>query len=123
MEPERIELSQRERDPLKVLHEVDQGHLTRPEAAGRLMFQIIGAMAEFERGLIAERVWSGMAAARARGARIGRARKPVDADKVTELRAQGASWRAVAREPGGRRGNCSQSRTGTFPKRFGADRC
>ncbi len=28
MEPERIELSQRERERLKVLHEVEQGHLT-----------------------------------------------------------------------------------------------
>ena len=36
MEPERIELSQSERERLKVLHEVEQGHLTQVEAAGRL---------------------------------------------------------------------------------------
>lgn len=36
MEPERIELSQRERDRLKVLHEVEQGHLSQGEAARRL---------------------------------------------------------------------------------------
>ncbi len=36
MEPERIELSQRERDRLKVLQEVEKGHLTQGEAAGRL---------------------------------------------------------------------------------------
>jgi transposase len=36
MEPERIELSQRERDRLKVLHEVEQRHLTQREAARRL---------------------------------------------------------------------------------------
>ena len=36
MEPERIELSQRERDRLKLLHEVEQGHLTQREAAERL---------------------------------------------------------------------------------------
>ena len=40
--------------------------------AGRLMFQIIGAMAEFERGLIVERVKAGMRNARAKGRRIGR---------------------------------------------------
>jgi DNA invertase Pin-like site-specific DNA recombinase len=40
--------------------------------AGRLMFQIIGAMAEFERTLIAERVRAGMRNARAKGQRIGR---------------------------------------------------
>jgi helix-turn-helix protein len=36
MEPERIELSARERDRLKVLHEVKQGHLKQVEAAGLL---------------------------------------------------------------------------------------
>jgi transposase len=36
MGPERIELSQRERDRLKVLHEVEQGHLPQVEAAKRL---------------------------------------------------------------------------------------
>ncbi len=67
---------------------------------GRLVFGIFASIAEFERELIRDRVRSGMAAARARGARIGRPRKPVDADKVAELRAQGASWRAIARELG-----------------------
>ncbi len=36
MEEERIELSERERDRLKVLHEVEQGHLQQVEAAQRL---------------------------------------------------------------------------------------
>ena len=40
--------------------------------SGRLMFQIIGAMAEFERALIAERLKAGMRSARAKGHRIGR---------------------------------------------------
>jgi DNA invertase Pin-like site-specific DNA recombinase len=40
--------------------------------SGRLMFQIVGAMAEFERSLIAERVKAGMRNARAKGRRIGR---------------------------------------------------
>jgi Resolvase, N terminal domain len=40
--------------------------------SGRLMFQIIGAMAEFERALIAERVKAGMRNAKAKGKRIGR---------------------------------------------------
>jgi DNA invertase Pin-like site-specific DNA recombinase len=40
--------------------------------SGRLMFQIIGAMAEFERALIQERVRAGMRNARAKGRRIGR---------------------------------------------------
>jgi DNA invertase Pin-like site-specific DNA recombinase len=40
--------------------------------SGRLMVQIIGAMAEFERSLIVERVKAGMRNARAKGKRIGR---------------------------------------------------
>ena len=39
-------------------------------AAGNLMFQIMGAFAEFERSVIRERTMAGLAAARARG-RIG----------------------------------------------------
>ena len=42
--------------------------------SGRLMFQIIGAMAEFERSLIQERVKAGLRNARAKGKRFGRPR-------------------------------------------------
>ena len=43
-------------------------------AAGRLMLQLLGAFAEFERNMIRERSMAGQAAARERGARIGRPR-------------------------------------------------
>lgn len=41
-------------------------------SGGRLLFHVMGAMAEFERSIISERTKAGMEAARARGARIGR---------------------------------------------------
>ncbi len=63
--------------------------------AGRLMFQIIGAMAEFERSLIAERVKAGLRNARAKGRRLGRPRVAVDRAKVAALRRAGASWEAI----------------------------
>ncbi|WP_428409091.1 recombinase family protein [Hyphococcus sp.] len=44
-------------------------------SGGRLYFHLMGAFAEFERNLISERTKAGMAAARARGARIGRPKK------------------------------------------------
>lgn len=44
-------------------------------AGGRLQFHMLGALAEFERSLISERTRAGMAAARARGARVGRPAK------------------------------------------------
>ena len=68
--------------------------------SGRLMFQIIGAMAEFERALIQERVKAGLRNARAKGKRLGRPRIFVSEASIEALRASGASWRAVARELG-----------------------
>ncbi len=44
-------------------------------STGRLMFNIIGAMAEFERDLIRERTLAGLARARAQGKTLGRPRK------------------------------------------------
>ena len=66
--------------------------------SGRLMFQVIGAMSEFERSLIQERVRAGLRNAVARGVRLGRPRTAVDADQIARLRASGASWREVAEQ-------------------------
>lgn len=68
--------------------------------SGRLMFQIIGAMAEFERSLIQERVRAGLRNARAKGKRLGRPRICVDAAKLRQLRAEGRGWREVAAKLG-----------------------
>src|SRR3954466_14776197 len=76
----------------------DNLDLTTP--SGRLMFQIIGAMAEFERALIQERVKAGLRNARAKGKLLGRPRQNVDGSKVLALRASGLSWRAIGRELG-----------------------
>jgi DNA invertase Pin-like site-specific DNA recombinase len=64
--------------------------------SGRLMFQIIGAMAEFERALIQERVRAGLRNAKAKGKRIGRPRQVVDSLLVLKLRGEGLSWRAIS---------------------------
>jgi DNA invertase Pin-like site-specific DNA recombinase len=63
--------------------------------SGRLMFQIIGAMAEFERSLIQERVRAGLRNARAKGKKFGRPRAQVDANSVAALRSEGLSWSQV----------------------------
>ncbi|MGH8864304.1 MAG: recombinase family protein [Burkholderiales bacterium] len=63
---------------------------------GRLVFGIFASIAEFERELIRERVRSGLAAARARGTRLGRPGVEVDAEEVARLRAAGVSWRTIA---------------------------
>jgi DNA invertase Pin-like site-specific DNA recombinase len=76
----------------------DSWDLTTPQ--GRLLFQIIGAMAEFERSLIQERVRAGLRNARAKGKTLGRPRRIVNADRIAALRSQGASWRAISAELG-----------------------
>src|SRR5216683_1368209 len=68
--------------------------------SGRLMFQIIGAMAEFERSLIQERVKAGLRNARAKGKRLGRPPVFVSQSRLDTLRASGASWRAISKELG-----------------------
>ncbi len=68
--------------------------------AGRLLYQIIGAMAEFERELIRERVSAGLRRARERGVKLGRPRATVDIDQALELRESGVSYRRIARDLG-----------------------
>jgi DNA invertase Pin-like site-specific DNA recombinase len=52
--------------------------------AGRMMMQMIGSFAEFERAMIRERTSAGIAAARAEG-RVGGRRKKLDAAKRCEI--------------------------------------
>jgi len=66
--------------------------------AGKMVFTVLGAVAELERSLIAERVRAGLRNARAKGKRLGRPRKIVDATRIGRLRAQGVSWRKIARQ-------------------------
>jgi DNA invertase Pin-like site-specific DNA recombinase len=64
--------------------------------AGRLMFHVIGAMAEFERSLIQERVRAGLRNARTKGKKLGRPRVIVDRARMAHFRAQGLSWAKIA---------------------------
>lgn len=65
--------------------------------SSRLMFQIIGTMAEFERSLIQERVRAGLRNAKLKGKTLGRPRRIVNADQMVRLREQGASFSKIAR--------------------------
>ena len=68
--------------------------------AGRMVFTVLGAVAELERSLIAERVRAGLRNARAKGKRLGRPRVAVDRARVARFRAQGLSWAKIATELG-----------------------
>ena len=67
---------------------------------GKLVFGIMGAVAQFERDLIVERVRAGIAHARRLGKRIGRPRVQVDAEPIIRLRNEGMSLRQIARKLG-----------------------
>ena len=87
---------------------------------GRLVFGIFASIAEFERELIRDRVRSGLAAARAKGKRIGRPRLAVDVRRIESLRRQGRSWAEITGETGISKGT-AQRAIADLPKTLLAD--
>jgi len=67
---------------------------------GKMVFTVLGAVAELERSLIVERVKAGLRNARAKGKRLGRPKRVVDTRRIAGLRAQGVDWKAISREMG-----------------------
>ena len=72
---------------------------------GRMMATLLAGIAQFERDLLSERVKSGLAAARARGKKLGRqfGQRPKSdklAPKVVQAVAEGRSYRWIARDLG-----------------------
>jgi DNA invertase Pin-like site-specific DNA recombinase len=65
---------------------------------GKMVFTVLGAVAELERNLIVERVRAGLRHARAKGKRLGRPKKSVNAVRIASLRMAGDSWRTIARK-------------------------
>lgn len=76
---------------------------------GRLVFGIFASIAEFERELIRDRVRSGIALAKSRGKRLGRARVIVDGSTIARLRQAGLSWAAICEETGLSKGTAQRA--------------
>ena len=72
--------------------------------AGKMVFTVLGAVAELERSLIVERVRAGLRNARAKGKRLGRPRTVVDCATISRLHSQGRSIREIADQLGYSRG-------------------
>jgi len=68
--------------------------------AGRMVFTVLGAVAELERSLISERVRAGLRNARSKGKRLGRPPVAVDPARIAALRSKGVGWRTIAAELG-----------------------
>jgi DNA invertase Pin-like site-specific DNA recombinase len=68
--------------------------------AGKLQMHILGAMAEFERARIQERVRAGLARARAQGKRLGRPARELPTEALREAQRAGLSVRQTAKRLG-----------------------
>ena len=76
---------------------------------GKLLFQMLGVFAEFERSMIVERVKAGLRRAQAAGKVLGRPRVSEEIEaRVLALRRKGKGMRKIARELG--IGNCTVQR-------------
>lgn len=74
------------------------GTVDTSTAAGRFTTQIMGSVAELERGLISDRTKAALAIRKAQGVRLGRPATvpPSVVDRITRERAAGATWAAIA---------------------------
>jgi DNA invertase Pin-like site-specific DNA recombinase len=78
-----------------------QQGLDTTTTAGKAMFQMLGVFAEFERGIIRERVNAGLARARANGTKLGRRRVPPAIEaQILKLRGRGDGMLKIGRELG-----------------------
>lgn len=89
-----LELAQRQRWDLVVCDM--QLDLSTP--SGRAMAQMLSVFAELERSLISERTKAALAAAKARGTRLGRPREidPALLTRIVAMRSTGLSYRRIA---------------------------
>jgi DNA invertase Pin-like site-specific DNA recombinase len=77
--------------------------------AGRMFFQVTGAFAEFERGMIRSRVMAGLERARSRGVRLGRPRTGAEVGAAIRARlVRGEGIKKVAKAIGVGNGTVSR---------------
>lgn len=67
---------------------------------GKMVFTVLGAVAELERSLIAERVRAGLRNARAKGKRLGRPSAKVSNIEISKLLASGVSMQNIGEQLG-----------------------
>ena len=68
--------------------------------AGKMVYTVLGAVAELERSLIVERVRAGLRNAKAKGKQLGRPLVRVDHERIAALREEGLSWAKIGEQLG-----------------------
>jgi DNA invertase Pin-like site-specific DNA recombinase len=76
---------------------------------GKMVFTILGSVAELERSMIVERVKAGLRNARAKGKRLGRPPQVLDLARIAKLRQRGVCWRKIARQMGASAKTCRRA--------------
>jgi DNA invertase Pin-like site-specific DNA recombinase len=77
--------------------------------AGKMVFTVLGAVAELERSLIVEHVKAGLRNAKAKGKQIGRPKVAADAVRIAGFRKAGRSWSEITRETGLTKGTAQRA--------------
>ena len=78
-----------------------QQNIDTSTPSGKMLFQLLGVFAEFERSMIRERVMAGLDRARSQGKKLGRPPvPPITVDKIKRLREEGLSLRKIAKQVG-----------------------
>lgn len=67
---------------------------------GKMIFTFLGAIAEFERSLIQERIKAALALKKDQGIKLGRPRKGFDVNEALQLRLAGLSWNELSKRTG-----------------------
>jgi DNA invertase Pin-like site-specific DNA recombinase len=77
--------------------------------AGKMVFTVLGAVAELERSLIVERVKAGLRNAKTKGKQLGRPKVEIDSRRIVKLRSAGRSWSEISQETGWTKGTVQRA--------------
>jgi DNA invertase Pin-like site-specific DNA recombinase len=77
--------------------------------AGKMVFTVLGAVAELERSLTVERVKAGLRNAKAKGKQLGRPKVEIDSSRIVKLRSAGRSWSEISQETGWAKGTVQRA--------------
>ena len=78
-----------------------QQNIDTTSPSGKMLFQLLGVFAEFERSMIRERVMAGLDRARSQGKRLGRPPvPPILIEKMKRMRQEGMTLTAIAKKVG-----------------------
>lgn len=99
---------------------VDQQSIDTTTPTGKLVFHIVGAIAEFERELIRSRIHAGLARARAKGRKPGQKVDRRKIDEAARMLSDGASIHRVRAATGLGAGTIQRLRTEVLAAQIGA---